>query len=218
MLDRRNHHSPWPEADDRLRTLWETRDADGELISILAVSTAMDLSKGSVMGRARRLGLPGRGEPSGRAGLPLAKRKPKQHRAESAMTSIVRTGPATAEVRVEAQGIVQTVQITPDFGRASHLPPAMRKPPKIDAPAPIVAAVKVHLGRVTECAAVLDLGRHGVGTKYCEVPTEPGKSYCTEHCRKYYDGAPKPRMAPDYTRSNVASAIGARTARYMFDE
>lgn len=66
------HHPncPWPERDDQLRALWATTASSAQ------IGERMSLTKGQVIGRARRIGLPARSSPIARPSGPSTLPRP----------------------------------------------------------------------------------------------------------------------------------------------
>lgn len=159
---RRMSDSPWPEADDRLRALW----AAGW--TTLAIAARLGISKNSVIGRARRLGLPGRASPI-KGAAPTKPRTPRAVRPASpkpARDTAPKPRPRPEpEVRAERPAIVAPVASPLPF-RLAVIPPSRSCCWPIGEP------------RTPEF-------------RFCEGVSVPGKSYCAEHCRIAYQTAPR---------------------------
>jgi hypothetical protein len=82
---------PWPERDPDLIAAWEWRDAAGNYHKSLELCAILRLSKGTIIGRARRLGLPMRTKPGGRLGYTQSKprRRPDDPPREPAIDPIL---------------------------------------------------------------------------------------------------------------------------------
>ena len=181
---KRAEDCPWPERDVELRKWWAHRNPDGTGLKTGEIMERMRLSKGSVISRARRLGLPQRTAEGARLSTPPRLR----HAPREVSPYVVANTDGTASVRVESMSSIVRVETTEDFGRGPHAPMAHRKPPTHVAPPPLPALPKY--GRITECQAIEDDGG-------CPNRSRPGKPYCEEHCRRYYIGAPKSRLPSD---------------------
>jgi hypothetical protein len=68
--------SPWPERDAELMELWLWRGPEGEAHSTVEIGRRMKLSKHALVGRAHRLGLPGRESPIRRSERPVSPKGP----------------------------------------------------------------------------------------------------------------------------------------------
>jgi hypothetical protein len=65
-------------------------------------------------------------------------------------------------------------------------------------PGPLNGKLSPVYGRVIECQAVTNTGRHGVGIEWCGKPSKPGKSYCEGCYAIYHTRAPTMREARGY--------------------
>jgi GcrA cell cycle regulator len=164
---RRDNYFEWTDAAiERLRELW----AEG--LPTLAIGRAMGISKNAVVGRARRLRLPPRPSPIKGASV----RPPKPPRAPRD------TLPPLPSIVIPTERYTAGGRAIPlSAGRGSH----NREPSRAATLADVAAAGPQvrRIGPVRECSWVTTAGRPWA---YCNAPTEPGCSYCTEHAAMAY--------------------------------
>jgi GcrA cell cycle regulator len=137
------------ERDARLRALWMQ---DAPRLSTREIGLAMGLTKNAIVGRAQRLGLPGRpspilppvGKPDG--ATPAANQAPR--RFDARRTATLRPAPAAVA------------------------PVALAMPAL---PARLVAS------RPARACRYIAGQPAGLATLYCDAPTRPGSSYCPHH-------------------------------------
>lgn len=165
------------EADTELRRLWGEGQSAGRIAAVMAVS------KNSVVGRAHRLGLPGRDSPI----------RPR------AATTIPERGAAPAAIpAAAARGQPQRPE-PPAVTRAAPdaaAPPAASPAAAGGSPAPyprVVAPRPAAWWRTTPIHYPAELGcrwiqgePRGAETLFCDAARVPHRPYCPAHCARAY--------------------------------
>jgi GcrA cell cycle regulator len=142
----------------RLRSLWDEGHSTKE------IGRRLGVSKNSVVGKARRLDLPGRPSPIRRNGY-----TPPPRSAPSAGRF---TLPKLASLEQPASHALTVV-----VAHAKPMP--LRRLVSVPAPKP------KKYGRVVICC--WPIGEPGTGGfQFCSASSEPGKSYCADHCHMAY--------------------------------
>jgi GcrA cell cycle regulator len=155
----------WPTAEvATLRRLWDEGHATAE------IGRRMGMTKSAIVGKAHRLDLPERPSP------------------------IVRSGKAAPPPVGRAATLppLASVQAAPTPRPAE--PPAPHVPPRTEPrDRPAAQPAMARSGRVVTCCwPIGEPGTRGPnGFRFCDVPSDPGKPYCADHCRKAY----QPRTA-----------------------
>lgn len=168
-----NDKKEWSAADiDLLRGLWD------EGFSASEIGRRMGLSKNSIVGKSHRLNLPSRPSPIHRTGEYRPPRPPRVIPAlpklESQLVAplpIVGVDPTVVVLRERPLNAPKPVIVAPE-------PP----PPTIYKPLPSYGCTWP-IGE--PCTREF---------RYCDEPSEPGRSYCTDHARVAYQ--PIKRRAP----------------------
>lgn len=149
----------------RLRALW----TEGH--TTVEIGRRLGISKNAVVGKAHRLNLPGRPSPIRKDGS--TRTRPRQVRSERvpspALAALSTPRPQAAPPSPSASVAVPVESVGIDRANAPERP----------------------AGRVQECC--WPIGQPGrTGFRFCSDPSEPGKPYCTEHCRSAYVRTPRP--------------------------
>jgi GcrA cell cycle regulator len=146
----------------RLRALWD------EGLSTAEIGRRLGVSKNAVVGKAHRLDLPARPSPIRRDGSGAAPRRSAPRRL---------AGPTLPPLS-------STSPVTGSGGGPIMLPQMVRKPPPLPPPAR-VAPPAPRYGRVVTCC--WPLGEPGTRSfRFCDVASEPGKPYCSDHVKLAY--------------------------------
>jgi GcrA cell cycle regulator len=152
-----------PEKIQRLRELWARTE-----LSTAEIGRRLGVSKNAVVGKARRLDLPGRPSPIRRDGepQPIVPRQPRPVRGP--------TLPPLSELKSDY------AQLPPFVAQsvADHPPPPQQSPPampKATLPLPHAKAC---------CWPIGEPGRKGF--RFCEDAALEGKPYCSDHCWAAY--------------------------------
>jgi GcrA cell cycle regulator len=167
------HSTDWPAREiATLRRLWD------EGVSTNEIGRRMGLTKNAIVGKAHRLDLSERESPIIRSGpITEAGHRRKARRAAPPPVGRAATLPALASVQ-------EAPAPRPAEPPAPHVPP--RTVPR-DRPAAQPAMARS--GRVVTCCwPIGEPGKRDGPTafRFCDVPSDPGKPYCADHCRKAY--------------------------------
>jgi GcrA cell cycle regulator len=160
------------ETDEQLRQLWGTGMAS------MKIARAMGRTKGSVIGRAHRLGLEKREQPGS---IVKAKNVPPVGNPKGALE--------VTRAQERAQEALTAL--------AAVAPPPEPEP----APAPILGPLRplpFWLGAtpaVRECQWPIGHPRRP-GFRFCCAPPVPDRPYCRAHCEIAYIGFGRPRQEP----------------------
>jgi GcrA cell cycle regulator len=141
----------------RLRALW----AEGH--STAEIGRRLGITKNAVVGKSRRLGLPARPPPI------------RRDRIEHAPPPRRLRGPTLPDL----QSLLRpaTTQQTPTH--TARAPAAL--------PARLPAAVAVRIAPLGKDPCCWPIGEPGTASfRLCDVPNEPGKPYCRDHCLVAY--------------------------------
>jgi GcrA cell cycle regulator len=160
------------ETDATLRELWGTG------MSSMKIGRAMGRTKGSIIGRAHRLGLEKREQP---ASILRAKAPPVGN--PKGALEVVRA----QERATEALTALAAVNHPPEAP-----PPS---PPILEPLRPIPFYVPPHTGHVHECQWPIGHPKRP-GFHFCGARTVPDRPYCREHCEIAYIGYGRPRQEP----------------------
>jgi GcrA cell cycle regulator len=150
----------------RLRMLWD------EGLSTAEIGRRLGVTKNAVVGKAHRLDLPARPSPIRRDGAgPAAPRRTAPRRvAGPTLPPLSSTSPITAA------------------GAGSTILPQMIMAPKpVPAPPPARVAPPAPrpYGRIVTCC--WPIGEPGTRSfRFCDVASEPGKPYCSDHVKLAY--------------------------------
>lgn len=153
--------SPWTaERDARLRALWMQHDPR---LSAAAIAAELGTTKNAIVGRAARLGLPGRESPirrvqDGAAALDRAKARAAQAHVRAGAEELVRAQRAAAPGPVRVPG---------------NVPPSAPRPARLVPQQPSLSPHRV-------CQWIRGEAR-GAETVFCGAPTVRGRSYCAAH-------------------------------------
>lgn len=164
-------------ADAKLRALW----AEG--LSTAKIGERMGITKNSVIGRAHRLGLPGRASPIQAAGpRDLRAVRERVENRRKRVVDLDKEGRATGEIAAMLGVHITTVrEALAALGRAR---PAGRRRAPLPAKVEPVPAQPVRIGRST-CRWPIGEPRTP-SFRFCEAPAVQGKSYCAACCAKAY--------------------------------
>ena len=148
----------------RLRALWD------EGLSTAEIGRRLGVSKNAVVGKAHRLDLPARPSPIRRDGSGSTPRRSAPRRlAGPTLPPLSSTAPIVA-----ASG---------GSALMAHLMPVSPRP--VPAPPPRVAPPAPRYGRVVTCC--WPIGEPGTRSfRFCDVASEPGKPYCSDHVKLAY--------------------------------
>lgn len=146
----------WSERQETLARLWAAGKSTAEIGAVLGIG------KSAVIGRAHRSGLPARPSPllPKSAAPRLAAPVPRPSRSS-------RSSQPVEEPSLDQPWIAERDR------RAS-----LRRAPE---PPPVIS-----VSPYRTCQSVEDPGRYGVGIRYCGAANVPGKSYCDDHCARYF--------------------------------
>lgn len=148
----------------RLRTLWD------EGLSTAEIGRRLGVSKNAVVGKAHRLDLPARPSPIRRdgSGGGAPRRTTPRRVAGPTLPPLSSTSSLNSFTSSSA-------------GAGYHVAALTAKPPppvRVTPPAP-------RYGRVVTCCWPLgEPGTHSF--RFCDVPSEPGKPYCSDHVKLAY--------------------------------
>jgi GcrA cell cycle regulator len=151
----------------RLRTLWD------EGLSTAEIGRRLGVSKNAVVGKAHRLDLPARPSPIRRDGSgPAAPRRSAPRRlAGPTLPPLSSTSP------IAASGAGQTI--------LPRMPALAPKPVQVPPPHRVVAPAPRTYGRIVTCC--WPIGEPGTQSfRFCDLASEPGKPYCTDHVKLAY--------------------------------
>lgn len=160
----------------RLRELWDEGHSTAE------IGRRLGVSKNAVVGKAHRLDLPARPSPIRREGeRPPSRPGPPRRIAGPTLPPLSSTALASGSVFANAA-----------LASASPVAPLPPRPPVVTAPRPVPVQPRVVLpspprpyGRVITCC--WPIGEPGTRSfRFCDVESEPGKPYCTEHVKLAY--------------------------------
>jgi GcrA cell cycle regulator len=206
--------SPWPERDPELKDLWLWRGSEGEQHSASEIGDRMGLSKGTIMGRASRTGLPQRGQPgggwsdgrvsknSGGGAAALSHAHAVTKRLTALNRPLASVPPEIITVTLPALASLMPAEPepprpTPPLAPAPPAEPEPRPRPPIPAEAPVPVA-RLHSrphGRIVECC--WPIGEPGTRAfHFCDLPSEPGRPYCGDHCGRAFIRIPRGQPAP----------------------
>jgi GcrA cell cycle regulator len=151
----------------RLRALWD------EGLSTAEIGRRLGVTKNAVVGKAHRLDLPARPSPIRRDGSgPAAPRRSAPRRV---------AGPTLPPLS-------STSPIATSGGGPTILPPMAalaRKPVQVAPPARVAPSAPRPYGRIVTCC--WPLGEPGTRSfRFCDVASEPGKPYCSDHVKLAY--------------------------------
>jgi GcrA cell cycle regulator len=150
----------------RLRALWD------EGLSTAEIGRRLGVSKNAVVGKAHRLDLPARPSPIRRDGSgPATPRRSAPRRvAGPTLPPLSSTSP------IAASGGGSTI--------FPHMPALAPKPVHVP-PHRVVAPPPPRYGRIVTCC--WPLGDPGTESfRFCELASEPGKPYCSDHVKLAY--------------------------------
>lgn len=155
---RRDGRIEWtPAVDAVIRARWSTKSAD-------QIAADLGVSKGAIIGRAHRIGLPAKPRVLSGATFAPARRKQGTGRL---------IGPTLAlEIPKRERGT-----------GAQALGPTL--------PVAAEPVRPVQLGPVRACCFPMWGDKRPRAPKYCEKPSKPGKSYCPRHYAVCYHPAPR---------------------------
>lgn len=171
----------WTEAMVRdLRALWETGLSAGR------IGYEMGLSKNSIIGKAHRLGLPGRPSPiKSEITKPSKKARPKltlEPLPSAVVNEMFRDYASPIRGVVVPPPAKPWPKLTDEDARFPEVytpaptpRPVVVAPPPPPAPAPIT--------RARQCCDMTQAGP--AQWVQCDNPAQPGKSWCEAHARKY---------------------------------
>jgi GcrA cell cycle regulator len=152
----------------RLRTLWD------EGLSTAEIGRRLGVSKNAVVGKAHRLDLPARPSPIRRdgSGPAVPRRSPAPRRiAGPTLPPLSSTSPVTAS----SAGPSMMPRMLAPTPRPIPVPPPVR----VASPAPRP------YGRIVTCC--WPIGEPGTRSfRFCDVASEPGKPYCSDHAKLAY--------------------------------
>jgi GcrA cell cycle regulator len=152
----------------RLRSLWD------EGLSTAEIGRRLGVSKNAVVGKAHRLDLPARPSPIRRDGSGTAapRRSAPRRLAGPTLPPLSSTSPPMA-----ASG--GGSMILPQMAALAPKPMPMPPPARVAPPAPRP------YGRIVTCC--WPIGEPGTRSfRFCDVASEPGKPYCTDHVKLAY--------------------------------
>lgn len=121
-MGKNNKDAPWPERDGELRECWRWRDADGRWYECFELEALMRLTKGQILGRAKRLELPSRKGPNGRLGQVMRKRRDADEISRIIRPASVDSLPP-APPRVIAAHDVRAFRLLPQAAACAIAPP-----------------------------------------------------------------------------------------------
>jgi GcrA cell cycle regulator len=151
----------------RLRSLWD------EGLSTAEIGRRLGVSKNAVVGKAHRLDLPARPSPIRRDGSGTAapRRSAPRRVAGPTLPPLSSTSPIAAS----GGGSVILPRISALAPKPVPMPPSARVAPP--APRPY--------GRIVTCC--WPIGEPGTRSfRFCDVASEPGKPYCSDHVKLAY--------------------------------
>ena len=149
----------------RLRSLWD------EGLSTAEIGRRLGVSKNAVVGKAHRLDLPARPSPIRRDGSGIAapRRSAPRRLAGPTLPPLSSTSPIA--VSGGGSATLPHMALAP---KPVVMPPARVAPP----PAP-------RYGRIVTCC--WPIGEPGTRSfRFCDVASEPGKPYCSDHVKLAY--------------------------------
>jgi GcrA cell cycle regulator len=151
----------------RLRALWD------EGLSTAEIGRRLGVSKNAVVGKAHRLDLPARPSPIRRDGNGGGAPRRTSPRRVAGPT----LPPLSSTSAMPALGTSPSL--------LAHVPAALPRPaPPPPPPRPAPAAPRSY-GRVVTCC--WPIGEPGTRSfRFCDVASEPGKPYCSDHVKLAY--------------------------------
>jgi GcrA cell cycle regulator len=170
---------PWADGTlaARLRKLWAAKDKQGNTLhSTASIGRQLGMSKNAIVGKAHRLDLPSRPSPIKRSGkTPKLAARPGGKPPKVTLPSLAGDIPFPQSVPAATVHVPTRKRALTVVTRKPKATPIAESTPAVTPPKPY--------GRIIECCWPIGVP----GTKafrFCGDPSEPGRSYCPDHCKR----------------------------------